>query len=251
MRYAVLADIHSNLEALTAVLEALAAERIDKYLCLGDVVGYGADPGACLDRLQTCGAVVVVGNHDLACVGSFDVNWFNEAAKAAVLWTRNQLSFTDLDVLRRWPLTETVEGLTLVHGSLRQPRRFEYLLDAARAVDTLTICKTLICLVGHTHRACFMEYDRARRRMVRILSREADLADVSFDDDPQAKRYLVNPGSVGQPRDGDPRSGFAVIDTERQRVSVRRVPYDVASAQRKIRAAGLPEVLADRLAVGW
>lgn len=250
MRVAVLSDVHSNLEALTAVLDALAPERIDRTLCLGDVVGYGAEPGACLARLEACGAVLVGGNHDLACVGKFDLGWFNEAARAAVLWTRDQLSFTELDALRRLPLTATVEPCTLVHGTLRHPERFEYLVEAGQAIDTLAACRTLMCLVGHTHLPFLLEYDRRQRRIARLLTRAAELAEMPFTDDADAMRYLINPGSVGQPRDGDPRASCAVIDTDRREVSIRRVPYDVASAQRKIRQAGLPAFLADRLAVG-
>ena len=250
MRYAVLSDIHSNLEALTAVMESLATERIDRYLCLGDVMGYGADPGACLSRLQACETVIVGGNHDLACIGKLDLHWFNEAARAAVLWTRDQLSFAELDTLRRFPLTATVEPCTLVHGTLRHPERFEYLVDLAQAVDTMTTCRTLLCLLGHTHLPCFIDYDRTRRRILRILTMPDELADVAYQDDAKTRRYILNPGSVGQPRDGDPRASVAVLDTEAHRIWVRRIPYDIASAQRKIRQAGLPEFLADRLAVG-
>jgi len=250
MRYAVLSDIHSNLEALTVVLDALASERIDRLLCLGDTVGYGANPSACLERLEASGAVVIGGNHDLACVGKVDVGWFNEAARAAVLWTRDRLSFTDLDRLRQLSLTAVEGPCTLVHGTLRHPERFDYLVEAGQAVDTLTACRTLLCLVGHTHLPCFIEYDRTSKRLARILTAPAELAEVPFVDDPETKRYLLNPGSVGQPRDGDPRASFAVIDTAVQQASVRRLPYDVAAAQQKIRQAGLPEFLADRLAYG-
>ena len=250
MRYAVLSDIHSNLEALTAVLDALAAERIDRTLCLGDVVGYGADPAACLSRLATREAMIVGGNHDLACIGRFDLGWFNASARAGVLWTRDQLGFTELDGLRRLPLTATEGPLTLVHGTLRHPERFEYLIEAGQAIDTLTACQTLFCLVGHTHVPFVLEYDRTRRRIGRFLTTADDLADAPFEDDPDAMRYLINPGSVGQPRDGDSRASFAVIDTDARRVVIRRVPYDVGIAQRKIRQAGLPGFLADRLALG-
>jgi diadenosine tetraphosphatase ApaH/serine/threonine PP2A family protein phosphatase len=250
MRYAVLSDIHANLEALTAVMEALAASRIDRYLCLGDVVGYGADPSACVERLQQVEALIVGGNHDHACVGKLPLGWFNDAARTALEWTRDQLSFTDLDALRRWPLKATEEPLTLVHGTLRHPERFEYMVDVAQAVDTMHICPTLLCLVGHTHLACVIEYDRTQRRLMRILTTTEELSDVSFQDEPQTRRYIVNPGSVGQPRDGDPRAGYAILDTDRKQISIRRVPYDIARAQRKIRDAGLPAFLADRLAAG-
>lgn len=250
MRYAILSDIHSNLEALSAVLTQLAAERIDQCLCLGDVIGYGADPTACLSRLQESHAVMVAGNHDQACVGTFDLGWFNDAARAAIAWTRDQLSFLDLDILRRFPLTTMVGPFTLVHGSLKQPGRFEYLIDIARAIDTMKACRTLMCLVGHTHVPCFIEYDRQSRRIARILTASQELSDLTYHDDPDAMRYLLNPGSIGQPRDGDPRASVAVIDTDRHHIAVHRIPYDVTAAQQKIRQAGLPPFLADRLAVG-
>ena len=250
MRYAVLSDIHSNLEALTAVLDHLARERVDRYLCLGDVIGYGAEPTACLERLQSCEAVIVGGNHDLACIGKLDTGWFNDAARAAILWTRDQLSFAELDLLRRFPLTATEGPFTLVHGTLRHPQRFEYLVEAGQAIDTLVTCRTLFCLIGHTHVPCVVEYDRSQRRLLRILTEPSELSDVSFVDDASTRRYLVNSGSVGQPRDGDPRASCAVIDTERRSISVRRIPYDVGAAQQKIRQAGLPGFLADRLALG-
>lgn len=250
MRYAVLSDIHGNLEALTAVMDALSRQRIDQYLCLGDIVGYGADPAACLVRLQSCDAVMVGGNHDLACTGKLDPGWFNDAARAALTWTREQLSFTELDALRRLPLTTIVEPFTLVHATLPHPERFEYLVDVAQAVDVFTACRTLMCLAGHTHVPCFLEYDCAQRRIVRHLAAAQELTDMSFTDTPHTRRYLFNPGSVGQPRDGDPRASVGLIDSEAQRVSVHRVPYDVATAQRKIQRAGLPGFLADRLAAG-
>lgn len=250
MKYAVLSDIHGNLEALTAVMERLNAERIDRYLCLGDVVGYGADPAACLERLEACGAVTVGGNHDLACLGKLELGWFHETARAAVVWTREQLSFTTLDGLRRLPLTATEGPLTLVHGTLTHPQRFEYLVDLAQAVETMERCRTLMCLLGHTHVPLFIEYDRAERRIMRVLTAAEELRDVAVQDDPTTRRYLINPGSVGQPRDGDPRASVAIIDTDRRRIAVQRIPYDIAAAQRKIRQAGLPALLADRLALG-
>ena len=250
MRYAILSDIHGNLEALSTVLDALALERIDRYLCLGDVMGYGADPAACLARLEACRAVVVGGNHDLACIGKLDLDWFNEAARTALLWTRDQLNFSELDRLRRFPLTETVGPFTLVHAALRHPERFEYLVDVAQVIDTLSICRTPICLAGHTHLPCVVEYDRAHRRLVRILTAPQELSSVSCERTLEQCRYLINPGSVGQPRDGDPRASFAVLDADSGWIDIRRVPYDIATAQRKIREAGLPPMLADRLAAG-
>ena len=250
MRYAILSDIHGNLEALTAVLTRLGSERIDRYVCLGDLVGYGADPAACLERLDACKAVMVAGNHDVACVGRLSLDWFNETARAAVEWTRDQLGFVELDRLRRLPLTAVDGPCTLAHGTLKHPERFEYLMDLAQAVDSLHACETLWCLVGHTHVPCLIEYERPARRVTRVLAQPSELEDVPYIDAPQRMRYLLNPGSVGQPRDGDPRASCAVLDTEACRVRVLRTPYNIPGAQRKIRDAGLPAFLADRLAVG-
>ena len=273
MRYAVLSDIHGNLEALSAVLDYLAGERIDRYLCLGDALGYGADPEACLGRLQACQAVSVCGNHEWACLGKLDARWFNEAARAAILWTRDRLSFSDLDILRRWPLVTTEPGtspeagsakgvsmraahrpteeaVTLVHGSLSHPDRFEYLVDLAQAVDTAKACRTAYCVVGHTHVPIVFEYNGSTRQMARVLSSAGELAQVCLAQPADGMRYVINPGSVGQPRDGDPRASFAILDTQAKMLTIRRVAYDIAGAQRKIREAGLPELLAHRLAVG-
>jgi diadenosine tetraphosphatase ApaH/serine/threonine PP2A family protein phosphatase len=250
MRYAILSDVHSNLEALTAVLDSLAPEHIDRYLCLGDTLGYGADPAPCLERLSALGAVIVAGNHDLACLGAFDLQWFNDVARAAVIWTRGRLGPAELETIRRLPLTAIEGPFTLVHGTLTHPERFEYLLELAQAIDTLAACQTLVCLVGHTHLPYVVEFDLGRWRVTRALSKPGELSDVAYEDRPEALRYLINPGSVGQPRDGDPRASCALVDTERRTASIRRVAYDVATAQRKIREAGLPEFLAQRLSIG-
>lgn len=249
MRYAILSDIHSNLEALNAVLEVLGTEAIDKHLCLGDVVGYGADPSACLSALQERDTLVVGGNHDLACVGKLPSDWFHSAARQAIDWTRRQLSVSDVDYLRRLPLTAIEGPLSLAHGTLQRPERFEYLLDLAAAWESVSICTTLMCLVGHTHLPRVVECDRRARRFNRVVTSSTELGEVAFRDD-AALCYIVNPGSVGQPRDGDPRASFAIIDTDRRQVAVRRVAYDIKTAQQKIRRAGLPEFLAARLAVG-
>ena len=249
MRYAILSDIHANLEALSAALEHLSGEHIDTYLCTGDILGYGADPSPCLDRLQSLQAVCVAGNHEWGCIGKLDVQWFHEAARRALEWTRDQLGFADLDVLRRMPLTAQVGPCTLVHGTLRCPERFEYLTDLAQAIEMAMHLRTPIGVYGHTHVPCLIEYDPQHHRLGRILTQDAELRDARLLPDP-GLRYVINPGSVGQPRDGDPRASVAILDAEARTVSIRRVPYDLAVTQRKIRAAGLPAFLAERLALG-
>ncbi|MBI3325022.1 MAG: metallophosphoesterase family protein [Candidatus Omnitrophica bacterium] len=249
MRYAVLSDIHSNLEALTAVLQALACQRIDRLLGLGDFIGYGADPEPCLSSLQGAGVIGVAGNHEWACIGKMDLRWFNESARRAVLWTRDRLGFADLDFLRRLPLTAVEGECTLVHGTLMHPERFEYLVDVAQAIDVARLCRSRLCFVGHTHVPLLVEYDLQRRSVTRLLSKAEELAEARLSGAAHI-RYIVNPGSVGQPRDGDARASCAVLDTEAQTLAIHRVAYDVPTAQRKIRQAQLPEFLADRLAVG-
>lgn len=250
MRYAILSDIHANLEALTAVLEVLSKEHIDRYLCLGDTVGYGADPSSCLQKLEGLSALTVAGNHDQACIGKFDLDWFHPPARAAILWTREQLGFLELDWLRRLHLTETEGLFTLVHANLRHPQRFEYLVEIGRVVDTLHICSTLFCLTGHTHVPLVVAYDPTQRRVLEIREEAAALERIPFITEQTHTRYLVNPGSVGQPRDGDPRSSVAIMDDEEKTISIRRISYDVQKAQSKIRQAHLPEFFADRLALG-
>lgn len=250
MRYAILSDIHANLEALTAVLADIAAQRIDQVLCLGDSVGYGADPKACLTRLEEAHAVGVCGNHEWGCLGKLDVRWFNEAAGRAIEWTRDQLSFTELDALRRLPLTATEGPLTLVHGTLAHPDRFDYLIEIGQGLDSARSCRTLVCAVGHTHVSFVLEVDRQGHQVRRLLTSAQEVSEVRLTDDAERFRYLLNPGSVGQPRDGDPRAGYAILDAADHRVWIRRIPYDIERAQAKIRQAGLPGFLADRLAVG-
>jgi diadenosine tetraphosphatase ApaH/serine/threonine PP2A family protein phosphatase len=250
MRYAVLSDIHGNLDALTAVLEACAQAQVDRYLCLGDVVGYGAQPAECLERLEAREALIVAGNHEHGCLGKLRLDWFNAAARAALEWTQDQLGFTELDRLRRLPLTATEGPCTLAHATLSHPERFEYLVDLGQALESFRSCRTPFLLLGHTHAALLVEFDRHAQQVRRVLTSSQELARAEYRDDPQRLRYLLNPGSVGQPRDGDPRAGFGLIDTEQHSIEVRRVAYDVAEAQRKIRAAGLPGFLADRLALG-
>ena len=250
MRYAVLSDIHGNLEALTAVMDTFASASVDRYLCLGDSVGYGADPVACLERLQQAHAVMVSGNHEAGGGGRLELDWFSHAARAALIWTRDQLGMAELEALRRLPMSAAEGPCTLVHATLSSPERFEYLVDVARAVEMLAGCPTLFCLAGHTHVPTLIEYDRTGQRLLRVLTNSAELTEVAFVDASQTHRYLLNPGSVGQPRDGDPRASGAIIDTAQRRVSVHRILYDVARASQKIHRAGLPSFLADRLLVG-
>ena len=249
MRYAILSDIHGNLEALNAVLDHVATQRIERYLCVGDLIGYGANPQECLRRVQATQAICVCGNHEWGCLGKLRLDWFHDVAKQAVVWTRDRLDFSDLDAIRRLPLVTTDGAVTLVHGTLTAPERFDYLTDVGQGLDTLRVCRTPICLVGNTHVPFVLEYDRAHGRLNRMLNTPPEVGDVQLSTE-ETVRYVINSGSVGQPRDGDPRASYAILDTEVSRLWIHRVPYDFATAQAKIRHAALPAFLADRLAVG-
>lgn len=239
MRYAIISDIHSNLEALDAVLEALKGERIDAYLSTGDVVGYGADPEACVAKMRALDPAIVAGNHDWAVAGRLSLDFFNAYAREAIEWTRGRLGADDTKWLGSLPLVRKTGDVTLVHATLNAPDNFDYLLTAYDAFLSLEVLETPVCFVGHSHvPVTFAD----NGRVTFSFSSEFDLAAV--------RKAIVNAGSVGQPRDGNPHASYGIYDDEARRVEVRRVAYDVAGATSKILAAGLPQILAERLWVG-
>ena len=240
MRYAVLSDIHGNLEALRAVL-ADAAHHADDVLCLGDVVGYGADPAPCVDLIGTLARRVVAGNHEHAVIGRMDLAWFNPYARAAAEWTRERLDGDATAYLGALALSATVEDATLVHASPRQPQEWDYLVTEEDGVAAFSAFDTRVCFVGHSHVPAMWSFGSSGPDYAR------GHVDISLD---AGRRYIVNVGSVGQPRDRDVRAAYAVWDVEARRITVRRVAYDVHTARAKIEDAGLPRFLADRLAAG-
>jgi diadenosine tetraphosphatase ApaH/serine/threonine PP2A family protein phosphatase len=240
VRYAVVSDIHGNLEALRAVL-ADAAPRADDVLCLGDVVGYGADPVACVDLIGARAGAVVAGNHEHAVTGAMSLSWFNRYARAAAEWTRTQLDTDCRSYLSALPLTTEVHDATLVHASPRQPDEWEYLVSEADGLEAFDAFATRLCFVGHSHVPAMWSLGSSGPDYAR-----GDV-DVTLD---SGRRYIVNVGSVGQPRDRDPRAAYALWDADARRVTIRRVAYDVAGARAKIEAAGLPRFLSERLAAG-
>ena len=239
MRYAVLSDIHSNLEALEAVLSDAGTQSCDQYVCLGDVVGYNANPSECVQRIQELGCPVVKGNHDEQASIDISTESFNEMAEEAIGWTREHLSADDKAWLADLRLTRQVRDFTIVHASLDTPERWDYVFDDLDAIASFTYQHTPLCFFGHTHWPTAFVRDDAVRR---ITVGQIMLAG--------SRKYFINPGSIGQPRDRDWRAAYCIYDTERQVVEERRVKYDLETAQRKIRQAGLPERLADRLAFG-
>lgn len=243
MRTGIFSDVHGNLEALEAVLAAMAKEGVERYWCLGDVVGYCANPNECVARVRQVSEVVVIGNHDAACVGAEEIVNFNPHARDAVLWTMQHLTPENRDWLRRLPLTESREGVLLVHSSPFEPANWHYIhtrTHVGEMAKGFTSTKANCAFVGHSHQPLI--FVKKEEEFYRFLGDRLKLEDGS--------RYLINVGSAGQPRDGNPKASFVIYDPEAGEISVFRVPYDITATQRKIREAGLPSILADRLATG-
>ena len=247
MRYLVLSDIHSNLEAFEAVLRASDAQKCDAVLVLGDLVGYGADPNAVVDRVRGLNPTAIVrGNHDKVAAGLDDAEDFNPMAKAAANWTRDALTKSTLDYLRDLRAGPTIvdDYIEICHGSPLDEDL--YVVAEADAADAIAAARRPLCLFGHTHVAVCGKMD-ARRR----LEIDAPQGHPEFHMHLDANgKYLVNPGSVGQPRDGDSRAAYAIADLKRHEVTLYRVAYPIEIAQKKILAAGLPPQLAYRLGMG-
>jgi diadenosine tetraphosphatase ApaH/serine/threonine PP2A family protein phosphatase len=240
MRYAVLSDIHGNLEALRAVL-ADCRGRIDGLLCLGDLVGYGADPAACIELIAERAQLLVAGNHEYGVTGQLSPAWFNPYARAALEWTAATLGDDHRAWLRGLSLTARLGDATLVHASPRRPAAWEYILTAADGFAALDAFDTRLAFVGHSHQPGYWSLGADER------ARTAGAVEIGLK---RGHRYIVNVGSVGQPRDRDPRATYAIWDRTARRISIRRVPYDITEARRKIVTAGLPRFLADRLQSG-
>ena len=247
MRYLVLSDIHSNLEALEAVLRASAAQKYDAVLVLGDLVGYGADPNAVVERVRALApAAIIRGNHDKVAAGLDNAEDFNPMAKAAAQWTREALTPATLAYLRELAVGPLVvdEAVEICHGSpLDEDLYVVADLDAARSI---AVARSPICLFGHTHVALTAKMDGQRR-----IEIDAPQGHPEYETRIEADcKYLINPGSVGQPRDGDARAAYAIADTDRKLVTLYRVAYPIEAAQKKILEAGLPPMLAYRLGMG-
>lgn len=240
MRYAILSDIHGNLEALESVMAALKTERIDAYLCAGDIVGYGANPAECLKRVRDLPIPCVAGNHDWGVSGRFDPAYFNREAREALDWTRRHLHDDDLAFLNHLELVYQNEDLVMVHGTLYEPASFHYLSGMDYVRRSFALMEKTVCFIGHTHDPLTVRQHGEAVELLRAAQFFLDGED----------KYIINVGSVGQPRDGNPEAACCVYDTQERRVEIRRVPYDVAAVQQKILRAGLPSLLAQRLAIG-
>ncbi|MFH1227309.1 MAG: metallophosphoesterase [Planctomycetota bacterium] len=240
MKYAIFGDIHGNLEALEAVLEKCAQEKPDKYICTGDIVGYGADPVACIDKILALKPIIVAGNHDFAAVGILNTDFFNHYAFQAIEWTRNQLPPKYRDFLGKLRLVEKLNGLTIVHSTLYNPELFEYIQTNYDVQLGFSNLDGNICFIGHSHVPVSF-----------VLQRGS----FSFSTEPflpvtKEIKVIANIGSVGQPRDDNPAAAYAIYDDAEGIIWIKRIEYDVEKASDKIKKAKLPEILAERIKYG-
>ena len=245
MRYLIVSDLHANWQALEAVVGE-AAGRYDQALCCGDLVGYGAEPNLVVDWVRANCAVVVRGNHDKVSTGQEDLEWFNPVARAAALWTLANLTPANIDYIRglaKGPVL--LDGFQVLHGSPFDED--EYVMAAVEAGQAFGYLESRLAFFGHTHMQGGFIWNHSRVETIPATSARSRRRKMEVDTE---CGYLVNPGSVGQPRDGDPRAAYVLYDSGERMVSYCRAPYDVAAAQEKIRQAGLPPILADRLSVG-
>ena len=240
MRFAIISDIHANLEAFDAVLADARDNKCTGFVCLGDVVGYNANPHECLDRVREMDCPTVKGNHDEQASLVESSRDFNEMAEAAIQWTRNHLTDEDKQWLRDLQLQRQVRDFTIVHATLDAPERWDYVFNNLDAAASFTFQKTTVCFFGHTHVP--MVFTRGEDGVQR---EQFDKLRIDT-----GKKYFINVGSVGQPRDGDWHAAYCIYDVESSVIQLRRLKYDVATAQKKVIDAGLPRLLAERLAIG-
>jgi diadenosine tetraphosphatase ApaH/serine/threonine PP2A family protein phosphatase len=237
----IISDIHANLAALEAVLDD--APHFDEVWCLGDLVGYGPKPNQCIQRVRGLPQTSLAGNHDWAALGKLDLNSFNAIARAANEWTQRQLTSSSLTYLNGLASSLQRDEFTLAHASPREPV-WEYIMDARTAYQNFEHFSTSFCLVGHTHIPVLFELDAERNRCQALLPPFPEPVKLG------TRRAIINAGSVGQPRDGDPRAAYGVLDTDEMTFEFRRVSYPIRITQERMRAQGLPQRLIDRLQVG-
>jgi len=241
MKAAIISDIHSNLEALLVVLKDIKKRRLKSIFCLGDLIGYGANPNECVDLCVKESKLIVAGNHDWAAIDRTDVSTFNPVAAQAIKWTQEQLSKEGINKLKGLQLTQKVDNLLLVHATPNNPEKWSYLFSMEEFEREFAHFSEQICFIGHSHiPAAIYQDDNGYCDLVR--------------DNPfpivAKRRYIVNVGSVGQPRDLDPRASYVIFDGNNNGIEIVRLDYNIPLAQQKIIMGGLPEVLADRLLAG-
>ncbi len=239
MKYAIFGDIHANLEAFEAVLEHAEQQGCTEHVCTGDIVGYAANPGECLAKVRELGCPVVKGNHDEEAILRTSLDGLNPLAKQAMEWTRDHLNEDEQEFLRNLKLVRQVRDFTIVHATLDTPGGWTYVTNKFDAMASFSYQFTQLCFYGHTHTPrIYVKGDSVEPIEETTVNLE------------MGRKYFINVGSAGQPRDGDWRASYAIYDVEEQTVSIQRIEYDIQTAQDKIIAAGLPEMLAHRLSLG-
>ncbi|NOY88726.1 MAG: metallophosphoesterase family protein [FCB group bacterium] len=241
MKLALISDIHGNLEALTAVLEDIENQKVDKIYCLGDVIGYGSDPCACLKLVEQNCDIKLMGNHEYVALGLISTENYNEAAKISSDWTKNQLTENDFSIISNFEMKHSWQDFLWVHASPFEPEQWHYIIAPDMAFQAFSYFDEKICFFGHSHLPqIYMEQEDNFPRM----QGGHDFLPA------QENRYLINVGSVGQPRDNDPRACYLIFDTEEDEVIYRRIAYDINLTQKKMSEQHIPEMLIDRLEVG-
>ncbi len=240
MKYAILGDIHANLEALQSVLNDAQEQGVTNFVCTGDVVGYNADPKACLKTVRGLGCDIVQGNHDYYAGCNESMELFTPMARRSIDWTRKQLTLLDRKFLRELPMVKDYDGFTIVHSSLNNPSKWNYIFKRNAAESSFRNQFSNVCFFGHTHVPLAFVHDGTS-----VESGYYETLNIK-----SGFQYLVNVGSVGQPRDRNPHAAYAIFDLNAQTVTLRRVEYDIATVQKKIRKAGLPFRNALRLEYG-
>lgn len=245
MRIGFISDIHGNYESLEVALTTLRSQNVDEIVCVGDVVGYGAEPGKCIDTVEKNSAIIIAGNHDWACVGKTDITYFNRYGRTAILWTSEKLLPHQRSFLAQLHLQHTDSEWCAVHSTPHEPARWRYILSTTDAMEQFAHFEKKICFVGHSHIPVVFT-DRGDFIQIAVPFNEESISVKILDE----LRYIVNIGSVGQPRDGDVRGCITIYDTDAKIVKFIRFFYPVPKTQEKIVAAGLPHFLAERLAQG-
>lgn len=240
MKYVIISDVHGNMPALEAAEKTFPKGKDVGVICAGDVVGYGAEPAECIKKVSAMGARNVLGNHDAGVLEKTDISHFNRHAAEAVLWTKEHLDRASLDYLESLPYVLEEELFSVAHGTLHEPEEFIYMMTGADAMHTFEVLKTKVCFVGHSHipSTFILRNGKLSQTFGKKIALEEDA------------KYIVNVGSIGQPRDGDSRACYCVYDAEADQIRFRRVKYDINAAAERIIAAGLPEILAERLFIG-
>jgi diadenosine tetraphosphatase ApaH/serine/threonine PP2A family protein phosphatase len=241
MRYAFFSDVHANLEALQAVILDFRKEKIDRIHFLGDAVGYGPDPNECVELIDQISEIKLMGNHDFAALGLMNTDYFNQYATESIDWTRHSLKDTTIEIMSDFELTAEIDNVFAAHSSPKEPDRWHYILDMDDVKENFNYFTKDVCLVGHTHRPFIVALNEEGNCVISHRQEEKIYP---------GRRYLINIGSVGQPRDGDPRSCYLIYDLETKTVRIKRVAYDLSNTQKRMAEHGLPDYLIERLAIG-